>query len=259
MSITTLNYTQSGEGPPLLIIHGLFGSSRNWRSLSQQFAEHFNVISVDLRNHGDSPHLDEMNYQVMAQDVLALLDKLQVAEVSVIGHSMGGKVAMMLCRMFPERVTQLVVADIGPVTYRHDYDDLIEAVLSLDLSSVASRKQADTALTNGIPDPRIRMFLLQNLVMTDAGMQWKLNWQALKQNISHIIGFEDVSDWSIETPALFIYGELSNYLNSGIREIISHHFNRATFSCVDNAGHWLHAEQPQQFYQVVSQFLLQGK
>ncbi len=259
MSITSLNYTQMGEGPPLLIIHGLFGSSRNWRTLGQQFAERFNVIAVDLRNHGDSPHLDEMNYRVMAQDVNALLDQLELAEVSVVGHSMGGKVAMTLCQMFPQRIAQLVVADIGPVRYRHDYDDLIDAVMSLDMASISSRKLADTALSKGIPDPRIRMFLLQNLVMTDSGMQWKLNWQALRQNISQIIDFEDVTDWDIDTPALFIYGELSNYLNTEVRELISRHFKRATFSSIANAGHWLHAEQPQQFYQAVNQFLIQAK
>ena len=259
MSIASLNYTQSGEGPALLIVHGLFGSSRNWRTLGQQFAERFHVITVDLRNHGDSPHLDEMSYQAMAEDIIALLDRLQLSRVSIIGHSMGGKVAMKLCAGYPQRVSQLVVADIGPVSYRHDYDDLIDAVLGLDLATVASRKQADEALSEGVPDARIRMFLLQNLVKVDSAMQWKLNWQSLKLNISQIIGFEDIGDWQIETPALFVYGELSNYLNTEIRALILQHFTQASFSAVANAGHWLHAEQPQQFYQVVNQFLLQDK
>jgi esterase len=259
MSITTLNHTSTGEGPPLLIIHGLFGSSRNWRTLSQQFANNFSVISVDLRNHGDSPHRDEMNYQVMAQDVVNLLDQLQISQASVIGHSMGGKVAMKLSHLVPDRINQLVVADIGPVTYRHDYDDLIDAVLSLDLASLRNRKQADAALTDGIPDPRIRMFLLQNLVVAENGLQWKLNWKALKENISKIIGFDDISDWHIETPSLFIYGGQSNYLNTEVRELIPRHFAKASFGCIENAGHWLHAEQPQMFYDAVNNFLLNNE
>jgi esterase len=255
MSITTLNYTCTGEGPPLLIIHGLFGSSRNWRTLSQQFSNNFTVISVDLRNHGDSPHLDEMSYQAMGEDVIQLLDQLQISKTSVLGHSMGGKVAMKLCQLDPARINQLVVADIGPVTYRHDYDDLIDAVLSLDLASLRNRKQADTALTDGIPDPRVRMFLLQNLVVVDNALKWKLNWKALKENISQIIGFDDISDWHIETPTLFIYGGQSNYLNTEVRELISNHFSQVSFSCIENAGHWLHAEQPQIFYDEVYNFL----
>jgi esterase len=255
MSITNLNHTCTGEGPPLLIIHGLFGSSRNWRTLSQQFADNFTVISVDLRNHGDSPHLDDMSYQLMAMDVVNLLDQLQIVKTSVIGHSMGGKVAMKLSQLEPARVSQLVVADIGPVSYRHDYDDLIDAVLSLDLTSVKNRKQADAELKDGIPDPRIRMFLLQNLVVTENRLKWKLNWKALKQNISQIIGFDDISDWHIEIPSLFIYGGQSNYLNSEIRELIPNHFTHVAFSCIENAGHWLHAEQPQMFYSEVNNFL----
>ncbi len=259
MSIAILNYTLMGEGPPLLIIHGLFGSSRNWRTLSQQFASNFTVISVDLRNHGDSPHLDEMNYQVMGQDVIQLLDQLQISHTSVIGHSMGGKVAMKLGQLEPARINQLVVADIGPVTYRHDYNDLIDAVLSLDLASLRNRKQADTELTDSIPDSRIRMFLLQNLVVAENGLKWKLNWKALKDNISQIIGFDDISDWYIETPTLFIYGGQSNYLNTEVRELIPNHFSRASFRCIENAGHWLHAEQPQMFYDEANDFLTENK
>ncbi len=255
MSITILNYTLMGEGPPLLIIHGLFGSSRNWRTLSQQFASNFTVISVDLRNHGNSPHLNEMSYQLMGLDVIKLLDKLQISQTSVIGHSMGGKVAMKLCQLEPARINQLVVADIGPITYRHNYDDLIDAVLGLDLTSLRSRKQADTELTDSIPDPRIRMFLLQNLVVTENGFKWKINWKALKNNISQIIGFDDISDWHIETPTLFIYGGQSNYLNTEVRKLIPDHFTQASFSCIEKAGHWLHAEQPQMFYDEVNSFL----
>lgn len=259
MSITSLNYTQSGDGPPLLIIHGLFGSSRNWRTLSQQFAENFTVISIDLRNHGDSPHLAEMNYQVMGQDVIDLLNQLKISQTSVIGHSMGGKVAMKIGQLEPDRLTQLVVADIGPVAYRHDYDDLIDAVMSLDLARLGNRKQADLALTEGIPDPRIRMFLLQNLVVDANRLTWKLNWKALKENMTQIIGFDDISDWHIETPSLFIYGGQSNYLNTEVRELILQHFVQARFSCIEDAGHWLHAEQPQKFYQAVSDFLIRNK
>lgn len=255
MGIVTLNYAQVGAGPHLLIIHGLFGSSRNWQSLSKQFASDFTVISVDLRNHGDSPHVDEMNFEAMALDVLELLDQLQIEQVSVLGHSMGGKVAMKLCQLRPARIKQLVIADIAPITYRHDYDELIDAVLSLDLSSISNRKQADAALVEGIPDQRVRMFVLQSLGTSSHGLYWKLNWAVIKKCMDEIIGFEDISNWMIDTPALFIYGGQSNYINTEYRQLIEQHFKHCQFSSIDNAGHWLHAEQPQVFYHQVKAFL----
>jgi pimeloyl-ACP methyl ester carboxylesterase len=255
MSITLLNYTQTGAGEPLLIIHGLFGSSRNWQSLSRKFANDFNVICVDLRNHGDSPHLDDMGYEAMAEDVLQLIDHLQLSQVSMLGHSMGGKVAMKLCQLRPEKIKNLVIADIAPVEYKHDYDELIEAVLKLDLSSIKNRKQADTELSQGIPDPRIRMFLLQNLVSGENGFQWKLNWRAIQENMHSIIGFDDISDWHIDNPSLFIYGGQSNYLNTANQRLINQHFTNASFNCIENAGHWLHAEQPEPFFTLVNDYL----
>ena len=252
-----LNFKSQGDGQPLLVIHGLFGSSRNWQSLSQQWAQDFRVISVDLRNHGDSFHAAEMNYAVMTEDVVNLMDHLDLDSPHVLGHSMGGKVAMTLCNAHPHRVNRLIVADIAPVSYAHSHHDLIQPILDLDLSGISRRKQADEALTPSIPDPGIRLFLLQNLVIVEGQAKWKLNWPVLNQSMSAITGFPDISDWSIANPALFLRGGLSDYVSPESWHLIHQHFPNARLSTIEKAGHWLHAEKPEQFYQSVLSFLQQ--
>ncbi len=252
---TLLNYSRQGHGQALLIIHGLFGSSRNWQGLSKQFSAHYDVITLDLRNHGDSFHHAEMNYPVMAADVVALLDQLQLSAAHVLGHSMGGKVAMTMSHAYPDRVSKLVVADIAPVSYAHDYADILAPILQLDLTTVANRKQVDQALATSIPDPGIRLFLLQNLVFDQGRARWKLNWPVLQQSMSLITGFVDISDWHIPQPSLFIRGDLSDYVDAEHWQQIQQHFSAAQLVSLEQAGHWLHAEQPQAFLASVLSFL----
>jgi pimeloyl-ACP methyl ester carboxylesterase len=252
-----LNFKILGEGEPLLVIHGLFGSSRNWQSLSQQLAKRYQVITLDLRNHGDSFHDDEMNYSVMTKDVEILMDHLKIDVAHVLGHSMGGKVAMTLSSLNPDRVKKLIVADIAPVSYSHSYDNLIQPILDLDLSSVSRRKEVDERLSGSIKEQGIRLFLLQNLAFSDGKAYWKLNWSVLNDSLPAVTSFFDISDWNIPHECLFIRGGQSDYVSDDNWQFLKPHFPRAQLSTLENAGHWLHAEQPEAFYQSVSDFLTQ--
>lgn len=259
MNKPCLNYFSQGEGELLLLIHGLFGSSRNWQSIARQLSDHFKVISLDLRNHGDSFHDPLMDYHSMANDVVGLMDSLNIHNAHVLGHSMGGKLAMKLAQLHPERVNRLVVADIAPVSYQHSYDEVLDPILALDLSTISNRKQADASLASAITDSRIRLFLLQNLAFDQGRAYWKLNWLALKQNMRSIIGFEDIQHWQIAHSSLFIRGSLSDYLKERDWALIKKHFLNVSLVTLENAGHWLHAEQPLAFVDAVMSFLQQDR
>ena len=248
-----LNFTRQGQ--PFIIIHGLFGSSRNWQGLAKQFAVHYDVITLDLRNHGDSFHADSMDYPLMAADVIALMDQLQLDQAYVLGHSMGGKVAMTLCHEYPQRFDKLVVADIAPVSYSHDYDDIILPILQMDLANLANRQQADQSLASSIADQRIRLFLLQNLVFEQGQAHWMLNWPVLQRFMPQITGFADISDWHVPHPSLFIRGGLSDYVDERAWQLIQQHFEQAELVTLPQAGHWLHADKPEAFVDAVVAFL----
>jgi esterase len=244
-----LHYERQGQGPTLLVIHGLFGSLRNWRSLSRRYAEHFDVIAVDLRNHGQSFRDPRMDYPGMARDLLNLLDALDLPAAHLLGHSMGGKTAMMFAHLWPQRLHRLVVADIAPVTYTHSYAGLIEPVMKLDLSTISSRRDADERLKRDIPDDAIRLFLLQSLEHDDQGWRWQINWPAIRDHIEEITGFPAIDDWRIEHPCLFIRGGFSAYLRDEYWPLIERHFPNARLETIVRAGHWLHAEQPDAFFE----------
>ncbi len=254
-----LNYSSSGSGRPLVIMHGLFGSSRNWQSLARQLGQDFEVYNLDLRNHGQSFHADEMNYPAMAEDVAALLDELDVADCDLLGHSMGGKVAMTLALMHPRLVARMVVADIAPVAYLHHYDDLIDPILALPLESLESRAQAEHLLRQNIPEDQLRAFLLQNLARGPDGWYWRVNWGVIQRDMEWLTGFIDLpQSWRIEVPTLFVRGDRSDYVGEAEIEVIEEHFDRAEIATIDNAGHWLHAEQPRLFTERVLAFLRAG-
>ncbi len=257
MTATTplLHHVATGEGEPLLILHGLFGSGKNWQSHARRFAAEYHTHVVDLRNHGDSFHAVEMNYPAMAEDVRRLLASLGIEACRVVGHSMGGKVAMTLAAHHPGLVSRLVIADIAPVSYFHDYDDLLEPVLALQLEHLESRTQADHALRENIPEDPLRAFLLQNLLRDGAGWRWRVNWRVIQREMESLTGFEDLSDWQIDLPALFIRGARSDYVGDDEIELIKRHFSRAELATIDDAGHWLHAEQPESFVSTVLEFL----
>jgi esterase len=251
-----LHFSTLGSGKPLVILHGLFGSSKNWQSHTRQFANHFQVITVDLRNHGQSFHADEMNYSVMAEDVAQLLVRLELAACDVLGHSMGGKVAMMLALQNPDLVARLIVADIAPVAYFHQYDDLIDPILSLPLATIESRAQADQLLRQNVPEDQLRAFLLQNLVREPTGWRWRVNWSIIQRDMEWLTGFGDLpQDWLVDLPGLFIRGANSDYVSDAEIMVIEQHFSNYTIKTIEDAGHWLHAEKPEPFNRLVLDFL----
>jgi pimeloyl-ACP methyl ester carboxylesterase len=251
-----LNYTRRGEGQPLVVLHGLFGSGKNWQSHTRQFAERFEVITVDLRNHGESFHADEMNYPVMADDVASLLRGLSLDHCNILGHSMGGKVAMTLALNYPVLVSRLVIADIAPVAYFHHYDDLIEPILALPLAALESRAQADQMLRQNIPEDQLRAFLLQNLVRENGAWRWRVNWRTIQRDMEFLTGFIDLpAGWMIELPTLFIRGARSDYIGDSEIEVINQHFSDLSIATIEGAGHWLHAEKPEAFAQQLLGFI----
>lgn len=250
-----LFFNRAGQGEPLLILHGLFGSSRNWQTLARQYAEHYDVISVDLRNHGQSFHAPQMDYAVMAEDVSQLINHLGLSACRLIGHSMGGKVALRLAIDQPDLVQRLVVVDIAPVDYRRDHHSTLEALLSVDIENILSRAAADAQLQAQIPEAPLRAFLLQNLVRQQNRWQWRVNLDAIKKHMGALTGFDLPEDQLIHLPTLFVYGTRSDYVGEAEQAVIRSHFEKASLLPMSDAGHWLHAERPEQFLQVTLDYL----
>ncbi len=256
MAAQLLHYNQFGSGEPLVILHGLFGSSKNWQSLAKSFSENYSVYTVDLRNHGTSFHDSEMNYVVMADDVRRLLDFLNIQSCRIIGHSMGGKVAMVLAYVCPDLVSKLIIADIAPVGYQHHHHNLLEPILAVSLDDIGSRTEVDQALASSIGDTMLRGFLLQNLHRDGDKWRWRVNWAAIKLQMDELTSFPFAeSQWFIDTPCLFIRGEKSDYIDAQGMAVIEKHFSEFTIETLAEAGHWLHAEQPRAFQQSALRFL----
>jgi len=251
-----LHYQRLGQGQPLLILHGLFGSGRNWHSIARKLEQDFLVFTIDLRNHGGSPHRPGMDYLDMAADVLALMDSLDLTTASILGHSMGGKVAMSLALSRPERISRLIVVDIAPVNYPHDFRAIFAAMTSLPLRRLESRQQAEQHLLARLKDPVLSAFLLQNLQRTDQSYHWRLNLPALEQAMATISGFPEVLlKQHYEGPALFIAGGKSRHIRPQYRPLIETLFPQARSVALSAAGHWPHTEQPQAFMDALTDFL----
>ena len=250
-----LHATETGKGPPVVLLHGLFGRSQNLATLGRRLAVDFRVIALDLRNHGASPHTPGMAYRDMAEDVLETLAAQDVLPAAILGHSMGGKVAMVLALTHPEVVSRLVVADIAPVAYRHANLALTQRLLDLPLPPGLTRSQADEALTGAVPDAAIRSFLLQNLA-TGPLPSWRIGLPHIAAGIAEIEGFPPLADTSRYTgPTLFIRGAQSNYVKDAAIPVISARFPAARVETIPEAGHWLHADQPEAFGAIVQSFL----
>lgn len=249
-----LHYQDSGEGHPLVIIHGLFGSADNWRSMARYFSRFYRVISVDLRNHGRSPHSDTQDFASMAADIEQLCGDLGLHKVHVIGHSLGGKVAMQFAAEQPAWVEKLVVVDISPRRYFSEHTPLMDAMLALDLNSLGSRTAVDEALSDKVSDKSVRQFLLMNLQSGEDGLYWRINLPALKANYPQLMAAV-CENTTVSANSLFVYGALSEYVTDEDRALIREQFPQAQFQAIEKAGHWVHAERPQQFKQVVEEFL----
>ena len=253
-----LTYLEAGEangGTPLLVLHGLFGSARNWQTLARRFGEWRHVYALDLRNHGGSPWADTMSYPDMADDLLRFLDDRGYARASVLGHSMGGKAAMTLALKHPDRVERLFILDIAPVAYIHTHSPYVAAMKRVDLNGCTRRSEVEAQLTEGVPDPGLRAFLLQNLVMEQGRFEWRINLDAIEANMDALIGFPDLGDLRYEGPAMFVGGTKSDYITPETHPAIHRHFPKASIEMVVGAGHWLHAERPDEFARIVEGFM----
>ena len=252
-----LHFRHSGSdrNPPLLFLHGLFGSSANWGRITRHFEADYHCITPDLRNHGRSPHDTDVSYQAQAADVQELMLELSIDSAAFIGHSMGGKVAMIQALTQPHTVDSLIVVDIAPVTYTHSFSGIISALRQLDLESLHKREQADAQLAVSIHDAAVRAYLLQNLVKSEGRWQWRINLDYLYAGIEEIIGFPEMKDHIYPGETLFLYGERSGYIDQFGCETAKQLFPGGGFVEVEDAGHWVYAEQPEKFIQSIEAFL----
>jgi pimeloyl-ACP methyl ester carboxylesterase len=255
MKAITLAFEEFGDSNEqvLIILHGFFASSRNWRQMAKKFAQYCHVYVLDIRNHGASPHRAEMDYSLMSQDLLLFMHEHGCQAASILGHSMGGKVAMWFALNHPEKVQKLIVADISPVSYQHSFDNTIQALKSLPLEQISNRKQADDFLALKISELSYRQFLLQNLQLKEGKYYWRVDLDIFYQTADNIIGFPNTgADFSYKDKVLFIMGENSKYTN---REAISDYFPKAEIAILKGANHWLHVDKPDAFFIKVLDFL----
>ena len=250
-----LHFKASGQGKPLVILHGLFGSLDNWLGVAPKLAEHVHVFVVDLRNHGQSPHSAEMNYSLMAGDVAKFFDAHGLVEAVVMGHSLGGKVAMQFALTHPERVAKLIVSDMAPRAYEPSHAKLIAALQSLELSAFETRHQIEDALVKDIPSLAVRRFLLKNLGRDAAGLlTWKINLSAIAENYP-VLGEAIHSARPFPKPSLFIRGGKSDFIRAEDEPMIRQLFPQVDLQTIEGAAHWVHADQPEEFTSRVLKFL----
>lgn len=250
--LTTLRHGEA-TGVPLLIVHGLFGSARNWGAIARRLSATRPVLTVDQRNHGDSPWFESHSYPDMAAD-LAEVIAAHGGTADVLGHSMGGKAAMQLALTHPGVVRRLIVADIAPVAYAHDQSGYLAAMRGLDLSGSPSRMEADRRLAETLDDPALRAFFLQSLDLKADPPRWRLNLDTLERDMPQIIGWPGTQG-RFEGPTLFLTGANSHYMQPDYRPQINALFPKARFARLPGAGHWLHADKPRDFEAAVTTWL----
>lgn len=251
-----LNYSIQGEGQPIILMHGMFGSLSNLGVVERDLSNHYKVISVDLRNHGESPHSMEMDYPVMAADIIELMDDLKLPQAHLLGHSMGGKIAMQVALNNPARVDKLMSADIAPVTYQPDrHGGVLDGLKALADARPTSRKEADQLLANYVKESFTRAFLLKNLVREDDGrFGLRLYMDSILSNYYDTLTLAPTGQ-PFSGPTLFIKGENSAYIQDKHKEIVLRMFPNAQLKVIAGAGHWLHAEKPETFNKIVRGFL----
>lgn len=250
------------EGPsdsteaPLVILHGLFGTLDNWHNIARKLSKKRTVIGVDQRNHGRSFHDEQMDLPTMAEDLERLLEHLNIGSCDLIGHSMGGKVAMYFALHHPGFVRKLIVVDIAPKEYIPGHDRIFEAMFALDLSNMESRKEAESKLSEYIEEQGIRLFILKNIERDDNDRyRWKIDLNAIFKNYPNILQ-EVESAWPYSDEVLFIRGERSPYISKEDEGHILEHFANAEFKTIGGAGHWVHSDSPEEFVQTADEFLL---
>jgi len=251
-----LNYLEQGTGSPVILMHGMFGSLSNLGNLARALAGNYHVISVDLRNHGDSPHEQRMDLEVMGKDIIELMDKLDIPSSALIGHSLGGKVSMQVAMSQPDRVDSLVVADISPVDYpEQNNNQVVSALVALSEQTIDSRQLADATLAKYDIDAPTRAFVLKNLRRLSSGhFELKLNVDSISANYGNKLVMAPKGE-PYSGPTLFIKGQNSAYIQDKHLPIIENLFPNSDLEVIDGVGHWLHAEKPEVFNNVVSDFL----
>lgn len=265
-----LFFQKIGEGKPLIILHGLYGFSDNWMTIARQLTKNFTIYLVDQRNHGKSPHHPELNYTVMSEDLHELLLSENLDNVILLGHSMGGKTAMLFAATYPQMVSALIVADIGPGGYASlespssqvlVHLNIINTLKSIDLNVYSSRVEVERELAKSIADIGVRQFIMKNIHRNhDGSFSWKLNVDAISKALPSIMGPAPIDKVLLEEltqtfPVLFIKGEKSSYITSEQEQLIFKYFPKAQIEEIKNAGHWVHADQPEQFLQTLQTFL----
>lgn len=266
MNPVKLHFRKSGHGPALVILHGLYGSSDNWISIARKLEDRFTIFIPDLRNHGKSPHTTTHTYQDMADDLFRFLNDNNIQKATFLGHSMGGKLAMMFASEYPERITGLIVADIAPKNYNSEnkpfktvlqHELILGLMEELNLVAVTSRKEIDYFLSEKLKDSTLRQFLIKNIHRNKEGyFEWKINVPVLKHALNSITS-EVNSDWFADRrpilnyPVTFIRGLNSDYITDQDIPSIKNIYPEARFIDIPDAGHWLHAEQPEKFVEAV--------
>ncbi|XP_078362589.1 sn-1-specific diacylglycerol lipase ABHD11-like [Oculina patagonica] len=254
--------TDGEDLPPLVILHGLFGSKQNWRTLAKLFHRETGrrIVTVDARNHGESEHSQDMNYFVQALDVWHLFQELELSKAVLMGHSMGGKTAMTFTLSHPEYVDSLIVVDMSPAKIGVDKDipRYLATKRAMDLNLIRDRRDAENMLMDVVPNAFLRSFFVTNLVKTEAGFKWRINLEALENNISEVSGFPtNFPHQEFDGKALFVGGAKSDYIQVEEFPAIHKLFPKAEVKFIPDSGHWLHAEKPKEFLQTVIEFLNQ--
>ena len=250
-----LNYTSYGQFKSIscIIIHGLFGSKQNWTKIGKILAKNAQVITIDCRNHGESFHSDSMTYQEMALDVISLMNDLNIKKANIIGHSMGGKVAMAVSQLYPEKVNKQVIIDIAPKQYPPHHSNIINALTNIDLNKFKSRSEVNTALKESIQNEVLRQFLIKN-IQPKAPLKWIINLQGIKKSYSDIMDWPESLLKESTVGSLFIKGEKSNYIDSNDEIVIKNLFSNCQIKSID-ASHWVHAEKPTETIKHINDFI----
>lgn len=244
-----------GEGKPIVILHGLFGQCDNWVSVSKMLGDrHNSVFAIDLRNHGHSPHSPEFSYELMARDVADTLHDLRIQKVHLMGHSMGGKVAMLFSQLYPEMLRSVIIVDISPRYYPPHHGEIISGLKSVDILNISSRAEAENSMEPFIKNPSVRQFLLKNLFRNDKNQfRWRFNLEILSASLEKV--GQSIPTGNVDVPALFYHGQNSDYVSVDEYTEIMQQFLSAEFRQMAGAGHWLHAENTEEFVQTIDHWI----
>ncbi len=250
-----LHYRELGEGEPLIILHGLFGYSDNWQTQAKKLAEYYHVILIDLRNHGHSDWSDEFSYDIMSEDVFELVQDLKLEDVILLGHSMGGKVAMRFAQQHEDLLEKLIIVDMGTKSYPMHHEHILAGIHAVTVDTIKARREAEEQMKAYIDSEGVLQFLLKNLYWKEKGkLAWRMNTAVLEREMPEILSA--LPQGEVFTPTLFVRGELSNYILDEDFESLENQFLDSEFATIEGAGHWVHAEASSEFIETVLSFCL---